>query len=96
MEDLRKALRVLSEDDSASALLKRSTLFLQQFVREHSFRAEQCSRTNKGECPLDTCTSGISEVMAELDRVGQMLNVVDSNLGKASHHAESSSGSQDV
>lgn len=91
MEDLRKALRDIAEDNSASALLGRSTMFLQQFVRAYCSARKECSRAVAGECPLDAHMSGIGDVMAELDRVGQKLNAVDATLGKAALDAEATS-----
>jgi hypothetical protein len=93
MDHLRMALREIAEDDSASALLTRSTMFLQQFVRTYCSARKECSKAVEGDCPLDAHAGGIGEVMAELDRVGQMLNAVNADLGKAAHHAESSSDS---
>jgi len=89
MEELRKALRDIAEDESASVLLIQSTVFLQQFVRTYCAARSSCSKALEGDCPLDPHTSGIGEVMAELDRVGQMLNAVDQHLERAAHYADS-------
>jgi len=94
MEDLREALRDIAEDNSASALLGRSSIFLQQFVRAYCSARKECPKAVAGECPLDAHTGGIGDVMAELDRVGQMMNAVDTHLGKAAHNADSYSPSK--
>ena len=90
MDHLRETFEESAEDGSASALLTRSSMFLQQFVRVYCSARRECPRAFKGDCPLDAHAGGIGEVMAELDRVGQMLNVVNATLGRATHHAESS------
>ena len=91
MDQLREALRETAEGSNTSAFLKCSTMFLQQFVRAYCSARGECLKAVEGDCPLDAHAGGIGEIIAELDRVGQMLNVVDATLGRAARHAEHSS-----
>jgi hypothetical protein len=93
MANLQKALRALTLDDCTPALPGHSTMFLQQFVRAYCAVRAACPKARAGECPLDMHAGGIGDLMAELDRVGQMLNAVDATLTQVSHYAESSSRS---
>lgn len=79
MEELREHLRQLSESGSARKQLQTSADFLRLFVQTFCHRAENCPKAGSGECPIDQhCKEGT--VIAEISRVGKMLEAVYARL----------------